>query len=66
MVNHGFYTDQTDLNRIARPIVSILDGSNDSIKINGKDHQLGTKRYFPNKELDDSVGVKRLACDILI
>ena len=49
MVKHGFYTDQTDLNRIAKPIISILDGSNDSIRVNGKDVMLGVRRYFPAK-----------------
>ena len=66
MVNHGFYTNQEDLNKIAQPIVSILNGSNDSIRINGRDMQLGVKRYFPNKNLDHAVTAKCLACDILI
>lgn len=66
MVNHGFYMDQADLKRIALPIICILDGSNDSYRVNGKDMQLGLKRYFPNKNFDHSVIAKVLACDILI
>ena len=37
MLKHGFYTDQEELKKIAAPVVGILDGSNDSYRINGKD-----------------------------
>lgn len=66
MVNHGFYVNQEDLIQIAKPIVSILDGSNDSFRVQGRDMKLGLKRYFPNKNFDHSVAAKCLACDILI
>ena len=66
MIRHGFYQDQDDLNKIAKPIINILDGSNDSYRVNGKDTQLGVKRYFPNKNFDHSIQAKILACDILI
>lgn len=66
MVKHGFYSDQEELNKISRPVVSILDGSNDSFRVNGKDCSLGIKRYFPNKDLEAAVDAKVLACDILI
>ena len=42
------------------------DGSNDTYRVNGKDFQLGIKRYFPNKDLEHAVEAKALACDILI
>ena len=66
MLKHGFYTDQEELIKIAAPVVSILDGSNDTYRVNGKDFQLGIKRYFPNKDLEHAVEAKALACDILI
>ena len=65
-VNHGFYTNQEDINRITGPILDILDGSNDTYKVNGRDMQLGVKRYFPNVNFDAAVIAKCLACDILI
>ena len=46
--------------------MKILDGSNDSFLVNGKNVSLGIKRYFPNKEFEHAVAVKCLACDILI
>ena len=37
MLKHGFYNHENELNKISRPIVSIMDGSNDSYHVNGKD-----------------------------
>ena len=66
MLKHGFYKDQEELNKIARPVIGILDGSNDSYRVNGKDMPLGLKRYFPRKELEHSVQSKVKACEILL
>lgn len=33
---------------VAKYIIEILNGSNDSQKISGKDVMLGIKRYFPS------------------
>ena len=51
---------------MAKPIVDILDGTTDTIRVNGRDVAIGLKRYFPNTALENSVLAKRLACDILI
>ena len=51
---------------MARPVVEILDGSNDTLRVHGRDITIGLKRYFPNASLEQAVLVKTLACDILI
>ena len=66
MVSHGFYSDQAALNRIARPIINILDGSNDTMRVNGRDVLLGVRRYFPDPFFELCVVTKCLACDVLL
>jgi len=69
MTKHGFFDHQEQLKELAKPIISILNGSNDiysnqSAKRMPEDRF--TARYYPSDDNDTIVEGKKLACDILI
>ena len=58
MLAHGFYTTLRELKEVARPMINLLDGSNDiycdeeDIESGQMDDFLSVKRYFSSGDND--------------
>ena len=71
MLNHGFYTNLKELREVAKPMINLMNGANDtyvdSSKMKEGDLELDTvKRYFSSGTNDIIVECKCLICDNLL
>ena len=72
MLAHGFYTTLRELKEVARPMVNLLDGSNDiycaedDLAAGSMDDFLSVKRYFSSGSNDVIVQSKAIICENLL
>ena len=69
MVTHGFYKDQQELNELALPLISLLDGTNDVYSEQmpqTEENDNNNERYKYSKENELILMSKKIQCDCLI
>lgn len=72
MLAHGFYTTLRELKEVARPMINLLDGSNDiycddeDVESGQMDDFLSVKRYFSSGDNDVIVQSKAIICENLL
>lgn len=72
MLAHGFYTTLRELKEVARPMINLLDGSNDiycqeeDVAAGSLDDFLSVKRYFSSGDNDVIVQSKAIICENLL